>query len=216
MNSPIENVTNSFKKKWSGIFSDNKDVLIILLSALLLLSILGVHFFHVILEAIENVVDRVLVLLGHVLAGVSYSTGEILNVSADTVSDVAKVTIDLGNGAINDVGDVLKSGGSGTVIQPPVPIHHVIPTFTQGHRPTKKAHKKSHKKATPEPDDGSDDEREEGAESMQTMWSPYVFTTPTGYAATLPRHEPFTSWRPATSMPRPIHQWIETGKYAVV
>lgn len=122
MNSPIENVTNSFKKKWSGIFSDNKDVLIILLSALLLLSILGVHFFHVILEAIENVVDRVLVLLGHVLAGVSYSTGEILNVSADTVSDVAKVTIDLGNGAVNDVGNVLKSGGRAPLYSHPCPF----------------------------------------------------------------------------------------------
>lgn len=192
MNASISNVTDNIKRKWSSTFSENKDVLIIILSVLLILSIIGVHVFHWILDAIERLVDRVIELLGAVIRGVSYSTGEVINISSDTISDVAKTTIDLGNGAVKDVGNVLKSGAYGNYVTPPVMVHGRQPIFmrppVQVETPVTKAPKPKKTKASEEESEEDEDEEEDRTESMQTRLSPYVFTKPMGYSEVNPSY----------------------------
>ena len=100
----------------SSFFSDNKNVLIILLSALLLLSVLGVTFINVIMDWIKHVLNVLAVFFGGVFGNIFYSTGDILNATSSSVANVAKTSIDLGNGAVNDVGNLLKSGVTGDVV----------------------------------------------------------------------------------------------------
>ena len=97
----------------STFFSDNKNVLIILLSGLLLLSVLGVTFINVIMDWIKHILNVLAGFFGGVFGNIFYSTGDILNATSSSVANVAKTTIDLGNGAVNDVGNLLKSGVTG-------------------------------------------------------------------------------------------------------
>ena len=97
----------------STFFSDNKNVLIILLSMLLLLSVLGVTFINVIMDWIKQMLTVLANFFGGVFGNIFYSTGDILNATSTSVAQVAKTTIDLGNGAVNDVGNLLKSGVTG-------------------------------------------------------------------------------------------------------
>ena len=97
----------------STFFSDNKNVLIILLSGLLLLSVLGVTFINVIMDWIKQILNVLAGFFGGVFGNIFYSTGDILNATSSSVANVAKTTIDLGNGAVNDVGNLLKSGVTG-------------------------------------------------------------------------------------------------------
>jgi len=195
MNASISNVTDNIKRKWSSTFSDNKDVLIIILSILLILSIIGVHVFHWILDAIERLVDRVIELLVTLARGVSYSTGEVINISSDTISDVAKTTIDLGNGAVKDVGNVLKSGAYGNYVTPPVMVHGRLPVFARQPADTKapkpKKTKAPDEEASEEDEDEDEDAEEKDKESMQTRLSPYVFTKPMGYSEVNPSYSRF-------------------------
>ena len=87
---------------------DTKTLLILVLCFLLLISILGVNilidlgrFLNMIFEFLKN-------LFG--LAGFSF--GNILNTSSNTISNVAKTGIDITNGAVNDVGNLMKGNPS--------------------------------------------------------------------------------------------------------
>ena len=50
------------------------------------------------------------------LKALGYSTGTVINTSADTVSDVAKTSIDIAEGSVQDIGNLLisASGETGT------------------------------------------------------------------------------------------------------
>lgn len=119
----------------SSFFSDNKNVLIILLSALLLLSVLGVTFINVIMDWIKHVLNVLAVFFGGVFGNIFYSTGDILNATSSSVANVAKTSIDLGNGAVNDVGNLLKSGVTGDVV-PKIPVGPLVLPTTQAAVPS--------------------------------------------------------------------------------
>ena len=119
----------------SSFFSDNKNVLIILLSALLLLSVLGVTFINVIMDWIKHVLNVLAVFFGGVFGNIFYSTGDILNATSSSVANVAKTSIDLGNGAVNDVGNLLKSGVTGDVV-PKIPVGPLVLPTTQASVPS--------------------------------------------------------------------------------
>lgn len=141
MNS-ISSVQNTIKRNWNGMFSDNKNVLIIILAILLILSIIGVGFFHTLIDGLQVIIERLMIAFDKLISGVFYSTGEVLNVSSNTVAGVAKTTINLGNGAINDVGNLLKSASSNEPI-PQVQLNQPIPKIFRRNEPTIKPTKHS-------------------------------------------------------------------------
>lgn len=119
----------------SSFFSDNKNVLIIILSMLLLLSVLGVTFINVIMDSIKHMLNVLANFFGGVFGNIFYSTGDILNSTSTSVAQVAKTSIDLGNGAVNNVGNLLKSGVTGDVVSK-VQIGPVILPTTQAAVPS--------------------------------------------------------------------------------
>ena len=106
-----------------------------ILSMLLLLSVLGVTFINVIMDWIKHMLNVLANFFGGVFGNIFYSTGDILNATSSSVAQVAKTSIDLGNGAVNDVGNLLKSGVTGDVVAK-VQIGPVTLPTTQAAVPT--------------------------------------------------------------------------------
>ena len=152
----ISSVQNTVKRNWNGMFSDNKNILILILAILLILSVIGVGFFHILIDGLQVIIDRLMIAFDKLISGVFYSTGEILVVSSNTVADAAKTTINLGSGAINDVGNLLKSASSHEPI-PPVKLNQPIPPIFRRRETTKPT---KHSKSEEEGDEGESEEEE--------------------------------------------------------
>jgi len=97
----------------SQFISNNK--IIIILSVLLILSFLGINM----LDVVSNIIKAILALIGppvaQLLAVFGYTSGTLINKGADVVSDTAKVGIDIAEGTIQNIGNILISASSGKV-----------------------------------------------------------------------------------------------------
>jgi len=104
------NFASSTSSSGEGLFS-NKNFIIIVLVTLLVFSFLGVNLLFVFGNLIQSIVNIFGPLVSQLLAIFGYTTGTVLNKSADIVSDAAKTGIDIAEGTVQSVGDLLKSGG---------------------------------------------------------------------------------------------------------
>lgn len=95
-------------------FSD-KNYIILVLVGLLVLSFIGIN----VLDVASNVIKTVIAILGplvaRVLAAIGYTTGTVINKTADVVSDTAKSGIDIAEGTVQDVGNLMISASAGGV-----------------------------------------------------------------------------------------------------
>lgn len=92
----------------------NQTIIIILL-VLLGLSFLGIN----ILTIGGNIVDSILSIFGPMFARIlsifGYTTGSVINKTADVVGDVAKTGIDVAEGSLQSVGTILKNASRNNV-----------------------------------------------------------------------------------------------------
>lgn len=84
-----------------------QNIIIMVLSVLLILSFLGINLLDILSNIIKLIIRIFSPLVTELLSILGYTTGSILNKSADVVSDVGKTAIDVGEGAIQSVGDLL-------------------------------------------------------------------------------------------------------------
>jgi hypothetical protein len=80
----------------------SKNVIIIILASLLVLSFLGVNIFHNVARGAHSIVVQILTALG-------FYTGAIINTAADVVGDTAKGSIDIAEGTVHSVGNLLQN-----------------------------------------------------------------------------------------------------------
>jgi hypothetical protein len=90
-----------------GLFS-NKNLLIIILVTLLVFSFLGVNLLFIFGNFIQAIVNLFGPLVTQILSVFGYTAGTVLNKSADIVSDATKTGIDIADGTLHSVGDLLK------------------------------------------------------------------------------------------------------------
>lgn len=90
-------------------FFDFKTVLILCLCAFLLLILLGINIFTILGNSLNNLSEVFKPFALNFLKAFGYSTGTVINTSADAVSDVAKTSIDIAEGSIQDIGNLLIS-----------------------------------------------------------------------------------------------------------
>lgn len=113
MNRPVEldsSLTKNdipFVDSAKGLFSDNRNVLIAVLCILLLLSFSRIDLIQNMAMILFNIVTILYNILADLVYMLTYSIGEILNASSNTVTTISKTSLDLGNGAINNVGNLL-------------------------------------------------------------------------------------------------------------
>lgn len=94
-----------------------QNYIIMVLSFLLILSFLGINLLDIISNLIKSIVNKIKEshLLGNLLGSASYVTGNLLNKSADVVADTSKFAIDIAEGSIQDIGNLLiKASKQGT------------------------------------------------------------------------------------------------------
>jgi len=100
----------------------NKNFLIISLLALLIFSLLGINllnifgnvfqvignFFQAIINIFKPLIYRVLSLFG-------YTTGAVINTTADVVAETTKTGIDIASGTVQSVGNLLKNSSQSMI-----------------------------------------------------------------------------------------------------
>jgi len=95
-------------------FSD-KNGIILVLAVLLALSLVGINVLDLASNLIKAVTSIVGPLVAQLLAAIGYTTGTVINKTADVVSDTAKSGIDIAEGTVQDVGNLMISASASGV-----------------------------------------------------------------------------------------------------
>lgn len=106
--------TNQIQPSDESLFS-NKNFIITILLILLVLSVLGTTIFIFIGNSLKEVSDIVLNLFIKFLSFFGYTTGSAINKTADVVGDSAKVGIDIAQGTVFNIGNIIKDASQGQI-----------------------------------------------------------------------------------------------------
>jgi len=93
----------------------NNQIVIISLLIILGLSFLGINIFIVIGNLLESLLKIVGPMIKQILSIFGYTTGTALNKGADVAADVAKTGVDIAEGSLQSVGNVLRDASRGNV-----------------------------------------------------------------------------------------------------
>jgi hypothetical protein len=111
---PTSSITPPTNSSSSSSFL-NKNMLIIALVILLILSFLGINLLNIFGDFVQTIINIFGPLFSQILSVFGYTTGSIINKSADIVSDTAKLGIDVAEGSIQSIGNLLKDAGERNV-----------------------------------------------------------------------------------------------------
>jgi hypothetical protein len=119
MNSPQESNIGAFTQDFTqssenGFFS-NKNFIIILLIILLVFSFLGVNILTISGNIMQTFIQILGPLVSQILSIFGYTTGTVINKTADVVADTAKTGIDIAEGSIQSVGNILRDASQSNV-----------------------------------------------------------------------------------------------------
>lgn len=114
---PTLNISSS-----NGGIIISKKILITVLITLVILSVLGINIltifgniFQIIGNIFQAIVNIFRPLIIQILSLFGYTTGTVLNTTADVVSKTAKTGIDIASGTIHSVGNILKDTSQNAV-----------------------------------------------------------------------------------------------------
>jgi hypothetical protein len=104
--------------KLSNISLNNNNLIIAVLVILLTLSILGINLFHLfgeLFRAVGNIFQAIInifrPLITQILSLFGYTAGSVINKTSDVLASTAKTGIDIANGTVHSIGNLLKEGG---------------------------------------------------------------------------------------------------------
>src|SRR6056300_441700 len=95
--------------------NNNKNYMIIILSILLILSLLGINIFIILGNTVQVVINIFKPLIFQILAFFGYTAGTLINTTADITSDIARAGVDIAEGTVQSVGNLLKDTSKGSV-----------------------------------------------------------------------------------------------------
>jgi hypothetical protein len=93
----------------------SKNTIIVILTILLILSFLGINLLDIVSNIIKSIVYILGPFISQILAVFGYTSGTLINKSADVVSDTAKIGIDIAEGTVQNIGNLLISASSGSI-----------------------------------------------------------------------------------------------------
>ena len=88
-------------------YYEPKNVVIMVLVVLLLLSFLGINILDIFSNIIKIFVRLFGPIVNKILSLLGYTTGSVLNVSADVIGYTSKAAIDIAEGTVQNVGNLL-------------------------------------------------------------------------------------------------------------
>ena len=106
----------TFPESSNSMFSNNNNnIIIIILVVLLIFSFLGINILTILGNIIQTFIQIFGPLVSQILSIFGYTTGTVLNKTADVVSDTAKAGIDIAEGSIQSVGNILRDASNPNV-----------------------------------------------------------------------------------------------------
>lgn len=108
MDSNLQNVSSSQFMNETSTGGVSNQLIIFVLLTLIILSFLGINLFTMFGSLIEIIVAIVGPFFAQVLSIFGYTTGSVINKTADVVGDVAKTGVDVAEGSLQSVGSILK------------------------------------------------------------------------------------------------------------
>jgi hypothetical protein len=79
---------------------------------LVVFSYFGLNLLTILGNSFQHLHDTTSPFVKQFMAAVGYSTGEVINKSADVTADAAKLGIDVAEGTVQDIGNLLKKGAT--------------------------------------------------------------------------------------------------------
>ena len=92
-----------------------KNLVIVVLTALLIFSFLGINLLVVLGNLLQTIINIFSPLITQILSVFGYTAGTILDKTEDVATSVAKAGIDIAGGTVQSVADLLKKGSIDTV-----------------------------------------------------------------------------------------------------
>ena len=91
----------------NAYLSDPKNVVILVLCVLLFFSFLGINLLDILSNFIKLIIRIFGPLISQLLSVLGFTTGTILNKSADVISDTGKTALDIAEGTVQNVGNLM-------------------------------------------------------------------------------------------------------------
>lgn len=88
-----------------------QNYIIIVLSVLLVLALLGINIFIIFGNILQQFMNWISPYINQIFGNLGYASGNLVDKSGDLVADAAKTGIDIVNGAVGNVGDLLIRAG---------------------------------------------------------------------------------------------------------
>lgn len=95
------------------ISNETKNYIIVALLLLTFFSLLGINLLYEAGDGFQWATSGIVPYIKKILGVVGWSTGSIINVSTDIVSDTARAGIDVAEGSIQSVGNLLQTASKG-------------------------------------------------------------------------------------------------------
>ena len=89
-----------------------KNIVIFILVLLLILSFLGVNVLLMFGHLLEWITSLIQPLIDYIWSIFGYTSGSVINLTADTVADVAKTGIDIAEGTAHSIGNLLQNSSN--------------------------------------------------------------------------------------------------------
>ncbi len=96
----------------TNIIDDNRNLIIIGLIVLLILAVLGINLLSISGNVLQYTTDIFEPLVFKVLSLFGYGAGTIINKTADVAGDTSKLGIDIAEGTVHSIGDLLKNASN--------------------------------------------------------------------------------------------------------
>ena len=106
----IDTIPESSSNTIINLFS-NTNALTIILIILLLLSFLGINLLFTSGNILQQISDLLKPVIYNFLSIFGYTTGTVINATADIAADASKLGIDLAEGSVKNIGNLLKKSG---------------------------------------------------------------------------------------------------------
>jgi hypothetical protein len=93
----------------------SKNYLIIFLVVITIFSLLGINLLVNAGESLQSILDKILPSIYKILASLGFATGTIINTTTDVAADGTRAAVDVVEGSIQSVGNMLQKASSGSL-----------------------------------------------------------------------------------------------------
>ncbi len=108
----LPDINNEYS--YGELFS-GKNLIIIILCVLLVFSFLGINLLDILSNLIKRIVALFGPLIAQILSVLGFTTGTVLNAGADVVADTGKFALDVAEGTVQSVGNVMIKASKGNM-----------------------------------------------------------------------------------------------------